>query len=151
MVLYFISLKKFSALLFLNFQAIAVEIKHDDKIPEDGVAYVQNALLYTSVSGQRRLRIHNMSFSTCSQLPDLYRCCELDTIVNYLSKYALRQVLTSTPQAIKDSLVQKCVQILACYRQHCATPSTSGQVHYLFVFVSGIFWVFCLVITKFIP
>lgn len=109
-------------------KAIAIEIKHDDKIPEDGVAYIQNALLYTSVSGQRRLRIHNMAFSTCSQLPDLYRCCELDTIVNYLSKFALRQVLTSTPQAIKDSLVQKCVQILACYRQHCATPSTSGQL-----------------------
>jgi len=109
-------------------KTIAIEIKHDDKIPEDGVTFVQNALLYTSVSGQRRLRINNLSFSTCSSLADLYRCCELDAAVNYLSKYALRQVLSSTPQAIKDSLILKCVQILACYRQHCATPSTSGQL-----------------------
>lgn len=103
-------------------------MKHDDKIPEDGVAYVQNALLYTSASGQRRLRIHNLAFATCSQLADLYRCCELDTAVNYFTKFALRQVLSSNPQSIRENLVQKCVQILACYRQHCATPSTSGQV-----------------------
>jgi len=109
-------------------KAIAIEIKHDDKIPEDGVTFFQIALLYTSVSGQRRFRINNLSFSTCSQLADLYRCCELDATVNFLSKHALRQVLSSTPQAIKDSLILKCVQILACYRQHCATPSTSGQL-----------------------
>jgi len=109
-------------------KAIVIEIKHDDKIPEDGVAYVQNALLYTSASGQRRLRIHNLAFATCSQLADLYRCCELDTAVNYFTKYALRQVLSSNPQSIRENLVQKCVQILACYRQHCATPSTSGQL-----------------------
>jgi len=109
-------------------KAIAIEIKHDDKIPEDGVTFLQCALLYTSVAGQRRLRIHNLAFSTCSQLADLYRCCELDTTVNYLSKFALRQVLSSNPQSIKENLIQRCVQILACYRQHCATPSTSGQL-----------------------
>ena len=67
-------------------QAIAIEIKHDDKLPEEGQAYFQCALLYTSISGQRRLRIHNLAFSTCSQLSDLFRCCEMDTFVNVVSK-----------------------------------------------------------------
>ena len=62
-------------------------MKHDDKIPEDGVAFVQCALLYTSVGGQRRLRIHNLAFNCCSQLADLYRCCELDVLMNFFTKH----------------------------------------------------------------
>eukprot|EP00794_Sanderia_malayensis_P007299 gene7299-8115_t len=109
-------------------KAISIEVKHDDKIPEDGVAFVQCALLYTSVGGKRMLRIHNLAFNCCSQLAELYRCCELDTVMNFLLKHSLRQVLSSNPQAIKDSLVQRSAQMLSCYRQHCATPSTSGQL-----------------------
>lgn len=47
----------------------------------------QCAVLYTSCSGQRRLRVHNMAVNCCSQLADLYRNCETDTIINYFSKY----------------------------------------------------------------
>lgn len=48
--------------------------------------------------------------------------------MTYFTISALRQVLNSNPQTIKDALVQRCAQILSCYRQHCATPSTSGQL-----------------------
>lgn len=47
----------------------------------------QCAVLYTSCGGQRRLRVHNMAVNCCSQLADLYRNCETDTIINYLSKH----------------------------------------------------------------
>lgn len=48
---------------------------------------LQCALLYTSCAGQRRLRIHNLSLNCCTQLADLYRNCETDTLINYLAKY----------------------------------------------------------------
>ena len=48
---------------------------------------LQCAVLYTSCSGQRRLRVHNMAVNCCSQLADLYRNCETDTIINFFSKY----------------------------------------------------------------
>jgi protein transport protein SEC24 len=35
-------------------------LKHDDKLDESAGAAVQVALLYTSVFGERRLRIHNL-------------------------------------------------------------------------------------------
>lgn len=47
----------------------------------------QCAILYTSCNGQRRLRIHNMAVNCCSQLADLYRNCETDTIINFFAKY----------------------------------------------------------------
>lgn len=67
-------------------KAVAVEIKHDDKLTEEEGVYIQVALLYTSCSGQRRLRVMNLSLKTCSQMADLYRSCELDTLVNFFAK-----------------------------------------------------------------
>ena len=67
-------------------KAVMIEIKHDDKLSENDGAFAQCAVLYTSVSGQRRLRIINMSFNVCSKMADLFRNCELDTLINYLSK-----------------------------------------------------------------
>ena len=53
--------------------AMACEIKHDDKLTDEDGVYIQSALLYTSVSGQRRLRINNLSLNTCDNMGELYR------------------------------------------------------------------------------
>nr|XP_054774147.1 protein transport protein Sec24C-like [Lytechinus pictus] len=109
-------------------KAVTVEIKHDDKLQEDVGAFIQTAVLYTSVSGQRRLRVINLSLNCCSQMADMYRNCETDTIINFLAKYAVRGVLNSNPKAIRDSVTNRCANILACYRKNCATPSSHGQL-----------------------
>uniref|UniRef100_A0A673AV71 SEC24 homolog C, COPII coat complex component n=1 Tax=Sphaeramia orbicularis TaxID=375764 RepID=A0A673AV71_9TELE len=109
-------------------KAITVEFKHDDKLSEETGALMQCAVLYTSCSGQRRLRIHNMAVNCCSQLADLYRNCETDTIINFFSKYAFRGILNNPTKAVRDTLVNQCAQILACYRKNCASPSSAGQL-----------------------
>ncbi|XP_010732477.3 protein transport protein Sec24C isoform X2 [Larimichthys crocea] len=109
-------------------KAITVEFKHDDKLSEETGALMQCAVLYTSCSGQRRLRVHNMAVNCCSQLADLYRNCETDTIINFFSKYAFRGVLSNPTKAVRDTLINQCAQILACYRKNCASPSSAGQL-----------------------
>ncbi|XP_009468849.1 PREDICTED: protein transport protein Sec24C isoform X1 [Nipponia nippon] len=109
-------------------KTITVEFKHDDKLSEDSGALLQCALLYTSCAGQRRLRIHNLSLNCCTQLADLYRNCETDTLINYLAKYAYRGVLGSPVKTVRDALINQCAQILACYRKNCASPSSAGQL-----------------------
>uniref|UniRef100_F6RUF2 SEC24 homolog C, COPII coat complex component n=1 Tax=Monodelphis domestica TaxID=13616 RepID=F6RUF2_MONDO len=109
-------------------KTVTVEFKHDDRLSEDGGALIQCALLYTSCAGQRRLRIHNLSLNCCTQLADLYRNCETDTLINYLAKFAYRGVLNSPVKTVRDSLVSQCAQILACYRKNCASPSSAGQL-----------------------
>ncbi|NXD19707.1 SC24C protein, partial [Spelaeornis formosus] len=109
-------------------KTITVEFKHDDKLSEDTGALLQCALLYTSCAGQRRLRIHNLSLNCCTQLADLYRNCETDTLINYLAKYAYRGVLSSPVKTVRDALINQCAQILACYRKNCASPSSAGQL-----------------------
>jgi len=41
-------------------KSVQIEIKYDDKLDEREPAYFQLAVLFTSCSGQRRLRIHNV-------------------------------------------------------------------------------------------
>uniref|UniRef100_UPI00398F219B protein transport protein Sec24C-like isoform X1 n=1 Tax=Pristiophorus japonicus TaxID=55135 RepID=UPI00398F219B len=109
-------------------KTITVEFKHDDKLNEDNGAQIQCALLYTSCSGQRRLRIHNLSLNCCTQLADLYRNCETDTLINFFVKLAYRGVLSNPTKTVRDSLINQSAQILACYRKNCASPSSAGQL-----------------------
>ncbi|XP_051968721.1 protein transport protein Sec24C-like isoform X3 [Xyrauchen texanus] len=109
-------------------KTVTVEFRHDDKLSEETGALMQCAVLYTSCNGQRRLRIHNMAVNCCSQLADLYRNCETDTIINFFAKYAFRSVLSSPTKNVRDSLLNQCAQILACYRKNCASPSSAGQL-----------------------
>lgn len=109
-------------------QGITVEIKHDDKLNESEGAYIQVAVLFTSISGQRRLRIHNLSLNCCTQLADLFRNCELDTTINYMAKFAIRNVLNKNPRETREHIMNQTAQILACYRKNCASPSSAGQL-----------------------
>ncbi|CAD5123473.1 DgyrCDS11818 [Dimorphilus gyrociliatus] len=109
-------------------KSIAVEILHDDKLkPEEG-AFVQVALLYTSCSGQRRLRILNMALNCAEEMTEVFKACELDTVVNFLSKYYARETLRSNPKAVREKFTGQVARILACYRKKCSTSTASGQL-----------------------
>ncbi|XP_018393564.1 PREDICTED: protein transport protein Sec24C [Cyphomyrmex costatus] len=109
-------------------KAIGVEIKHDDKLTEEEGVYIQVALLYTSCSGIRRLRIINLSLKTSMQMVELYRTCDSDAILNYVFKQNVFKLLDSTPKTVKDNLIARCANILATYRKNCTTPSSAGQL-----------------------
>uniref|UniRef100_A0A672MJT4 Protein transport protein Sec24D-like n=1 Tax=Sinocyclocheilus grahami TaxID=75366 RepID=A0A672MJT4_SINGR len=67
-------------------KAVTVEFKHDDTLSEESGAVMQCALLYTTIGGQRRLRIHNLSLNCSSQLSELYKSCETDALINFFAK-----------------------------------------------------------------
>lgn len=110
-------------------KAIALELKHDDKlVPEEGVV-IQVAFLYTSSYGVRKVRVHNLSLNCTTQMADIYRYCELDTLMNFMSKQCATKLCDTTPRALRDALVTKTASILATYRKHCASPGSSlGQL-----------------------
>jgi len=108
--------------------ALTCEIKHDDKITDEEGVYIQAALLYTSVAGQRRLRIINLSLNVSNNMGELYRNCDLDTVINFLAKQSISKLMESNPKSVKEGLMQQCAQILACYRKNCASPSSAGQL-----------------------
>ncbi|XP_041075978.1 protein transport protein Sec24D-like isoform X2 [Polyodon spathula] len=109
-------------------KAVTVEFKHDDKLSEDTGALMQCALLYTTVGGQRRLRIHNLGLNCSSQLADLYKSCETDALINFFAKTAYRAMLNQPLKTVREILVNQTAHMLACYRKHCASPSSASQL-----------------------
>lgn len=107
--------------------SLSVELKHEDKINENAKVYIQAALLYTSLSGQRRIRLHNLSLNVCTQYNQMYPSCEVDALINYMAKLAARSVTVSTPKSINENLVQQVSHILACYRKNCTSAPAKGQ------------------------
>jgi len=110
-----------------RYSAFSVELKHDDKLNENAKVFVQLACLFTSVSGQRRIRVHNLCLNVSAQYNGLYPSLELDTTVNYMAKLACRSVTQSTPKSIHDNVIQQTAAMLACYRKNCANSATRGQ------------------------
>ncbi|NXL63591.1 SC24D protein, partial [Chordeiles acutipennis] len=109
-------------------KAVTVEFKHDDKLNEDSGALIQCAVLYTSVSGQRRLRIHNLGLNCSSQLADVYKTCETDALINFFAKSAFKAVLSQPLKTVREILVNQTAHMLACYRKNCASPSAVSQL-----------------------
>ncbi|CAH6789092.1 Sec24d [Phodopus roborovskii] len=109
-------------------KAVTVEFKHDDKLSEDAGALIQCAVLYTTISGQRRLRIHSLALNCSTQLADLYKSCETDALINFFAKSAFKAVLNQPLKVIREILVNQTAHMLACYRKHCASPSAASQL-----------------------
>ncbi|XP_026208593.1 LOW QUALITY PROTEIN: protein transport protein Sec24D [Anabas testudineus] len=109
-------------------KAVTVEYKHDDTLNEETGAFIQCALLYTTVNGQRRLRIHNLSLNCSSQLLELYKSCETDSLINFFAKSAYRAILNQPLKNVREILVNQTAHMLACYRKNCASPSAASQL-----------------------
>ncbi|XP_051284770.1 protein transport protein Sec24D isoform X2 [Dicentrarchus labrax] len=109
-------------------KALTVELKHDDTLSEETGALMQCALLYTTINGERRLRIHNLSLNCSLQLSELYKSCETDSLINFFAKSAYRAILNQPLKNVKEILVNQTAHMLACYRKNCASPSAASQL-----------------------
>uniref|UniRef100_A0A1B0BJ89 Protein transport protein Sec24C n=1 Tax=Glossina palpalis gambiensis TaxID=67801 RepID=A0A1B0BJ89_9MUSC len=109
-------------------KSIAIEIKHDDKLPPEENVYLQIALLYTSCSGQRRLRVFNLALKATTTIADVFKSCDLDAMMLFFAKQACFKLMELTPKVVKENLIHRSAQILACYRKHCTSPTSAGQL-----------------------
>jgi protein transport protein SEC24 len=109
-------------------KAVAVEIKHDERLKEGELVYFQVALLYTSIFGERRLRVHNLQLTTTSKHLELYRGCDQDSILNFMLKKVVRDSLSTPHKTVSANLTTQCVKILTTYRKHCSQNSAPGQL-----------------------
>ena len=98
------------------------------------------------MSGQRRIRVHNLALQCSSQLSDLYRSVDIHSLMNFLAKKGDRKgilcfmflssallpavfLMLSTPyKTINERLTDQCAVMLGCYRKNCSTQSMAGQV-----------------------
>ncbi|XP_039776873.1 protein transport protein Sec24-like CEF [Panicum virgatum] len=109
-------------------KTVMVTFKHDDKLQENAECGFQCALLYTTVYGQRRIRVINLSLSCTSLLSNLFRYADLETQFACFLKQAANGIPTSPLPRIRDEATNTCINILQSYRKHCASVTSSGQL-----------------------
>lgn len=109
-------------------KAIAVHLRHDDKLQEDSEAAFQCALLYTSTSGQRRIRVHTLALKTTSALGGLFRGADLDAQLSIMIRSSAVRLPGGDLKAVREHVLKLCTDVLHAYRKHCASTSSSGQL-----------------------
>ncbi|EJW80731.1 hypothetical protein WUBG_08360, partial [Wuchereria bancrofti] len=93
-----------------------------------GSAYLQTAVLFTSCSGQRRLRIHNLALAVSSDYNQLYRVADLDCLTSFLFKQAEYFLRDKSPKEVREAVNARCAQMLATYREKCSEQAPLGQL-----------------------
>ncbi|KAI7862769.1 Sec23/Sec24 trunk domain-containing protein [Spinellus fusiger] len=109
-------------------KSIGFDLKHDAKLTEGSNAYFQCALLYTTVHGQRRVRVHTLCLSITQTMSTIFRQADVETSMSLIVKRAISQTIHETSQEISSKLDIFCVKILAAYRKYCAASTATGQL-----------------------
>ncbi|XP_011628219.1 protein transport protein Sec24-like At4g32640 [Amborella trichopoda] len=109
-------------------KTIMVTFKHDDKFQEGSECSFQSALLYTTVYGQRRIRISTLSLPCTSVLSNLFRAADLDAQFTCFLKQAANDIPTNPLFQVRDQITNLSINILFNYRKFCATVSSSAQL-----------------------
>ncbi|MGH0139439.1 UNVERIFIED_CONTAM: hypothetical protein FKN15_070271 [Acipenser sinensis] len=131
-------------------KAVTVEFKHDDKLSEDTGALIQCALLYTTVGGQRRLRIHNLGLNCSSQLADLYKSCETDALINFFAKTAYKAMLNQPLKTVREILVNQTAHMNVVF-QCCNLDCSIHCMHLILPDAMKIFPVYMNCLMKSYP
>jgi len=109
-------------------KTIAVHLRHDDKLQEDSEAAFQCALLYTSTSGQRRIRVHTLALKTTSALGGLFRGADLEAQLSIMIRSSAVKLPGGDLKVVREQVLKLCTDVLHAYRKHCASTSSSGQL-----------------------
>ncbi|KAG6044545.1 hypothetical protein E4U17_000513 [Claviceps sp. LM77 group G4] len=121
-------------------KALAVSFSYDGKLDSKLDAHFQSALLYTTASGQRRVRCSNViaSVSETSKESGMreqgVRTCmkfvDQDAVVALLAKEAGTKLATTSSNLkdIRNALTERTIDIMACYRKHSAQQHPAGQL-----------------------
>lgn len=81
--------------------------------------YIQTAMLYTSIDGERKLRIHNLKLKTTENLKDIYENANCEALISMLARKALQEMMLTDKaetggvylEARCKEIVQSCCKI----------------------------------------
>lgn len=61
-------------------------------------------------------------------MADVFKSCDLDAAILFFAKQSMFKLMELNPKAVKDNLIHRSAQLLACYRKNCTSPTSAGQL-----------------------
>lgn len=109
-------------------KAMGVIFSYDGKLDAKLDAHFQSALLYTTASGERRVRCSNVIASVSDSAKDCMKFVDQDAVYALIAKEAATKMLTHSLRDIRGGLTEKNVDILAGYRKNFSGSHPPGQL-----------------------
>jgi len=109
-------------------KAVVVKFKHEGKIERKFDVIFQSALLYTTASGERRVRVQNIVARSSEDIMELFKAVDEDAVVVTMAKEASFKMLTKTAREVREGIVDKCVRILGAYRKYHGSGALQGKL-----------------------
>ncbi|KAG6841490.1 hypothetical protein C0991_010348 [Blastosporella zonata] len=111
-------------------KAISVVLEHSGRtLSSRDTVHLQSSLLYTTISGERRARICNLSLQVAELAGNVFQYADLDTTLCHLAREALALRLKQKMSIVREDLTEKCGSVLLGYRKNCASASRVDQVY----------------------
>ncbi|WOL18289.1 protein transport protein Sec24-like [Canna indica] len=97
-------------------KAFAMQLSLEETLLTSQIVYFQVALLYTSSSGERRIRVHTAAAPVVADLGEMYRQADTGTIISLMGRLAIENSLSMKLEDARQSMQLKLVKSLKEYR-----------------------------------
>lgn len=112
-------------------KAYAMQLSLEETLLTSQTVFFQIALLYTSSSGERRIRVHTAAAPVVSDLGEMYRLADTGAIVSLFTRLAIEKTLTSKLEEARNSIQLRIVKALREYRNlHAVQHRVAGRMIY---------------------
>ncbi|KAM3285578.1 protein transport protein Sec24-like [Capsicum chacoense] len=112
-------------------KAYAMQLSLEETLLNSQTVFFQIALLYTSSSGERRIRVHTAAAPVVSDLGEMYRLADTGAIVSLFSRLAIEKTLTSKLEEARNSIQLRIVKALREYRNlYAVQHRVAGRMIY---------------------
>ena len=103
-------------------------IKHEGKLERKLDVVFQSALLYTTATGERRVRVQNISARSANDIVEVFKTADEDAVTVTIAKEASFKMLTKTSREVREGISDKCIRILAAYRKNQGSGAHKTQL-----------------------
>lgn len=109
-------------------KAILASIAITEKLSPGHECFLQAALLYTALDGQRRIRVHTLALPITDSISTVFKGADLDTYTLQLSRKVAGALPGGTLAGLRDTVTNGVVATLHAYRKYCAANSSEVQL-----------------------
>ncbi|KAL0390969.1 UNVERIFIED_CONTAM: protein transport protein Sec24-like [Sesamum calycinum] len=97
-------------------KAYAAQLSLEETLLTTQTVYFQVALLYTSSSGERRIRVHTAAAPVVADLGEMYRLADTGAIISLFSRLAIEKSLSHKLEDARNAVQLRIVKTLREYR-----------------------------------
>ncbi|KPA79601.1 putative protein transport protein Sec24C [Leptomonas pyrrhocoris] len=104
-----------------------VEFAHEGNLEKGNYTHFQAALLYTTRSGHRRVRVHSCRMRVASSLTVLFRNLDMEATLFGFIQDTIAEAVNKGPRQARQSMTDRLIKSFSSYRLYCAADGGNSD------------------------